>query len=593
MHATNTLNFAKKIGRIAKLVLILKVALLFVLSACDGQMNNQIACYSLRYPMSLKKYEGRYKLDDFNFLRVHYDRGNLLLKLLLWNSTQILQQVRQDSFVSEGHENLRYKFLLGVDGSVKGITLYGFQNESGHYEMIKGKKEPIELILSGNAEEGTSELFARHSRDTSTLVGLATSLNLSLCTKYLITEKYLKILSVHYSNYAPLYAALGNAYLLLGQRAKGIEAFKKSLNLDPNNQESVISLRLLHLETYPQNQIDSAFKLPFDLKALFEAPRPGEIKNIEMEWASRDLSVKDVIIADSGHLDLNGVHTTVYIVRHLVHGFKHFGAIVIPDNSFNAKKPAIIELKGVNPRYTPMNLNTGLSSYRFLCDYSDRFIYIVPSYRGEKLIFNGKEYLSEGNRADAMDGATDDVICLLNTAIKTFPQIDQNKIAAFGKSRGGTVALLAGIRDKRIKYVLDWAGPVDWFNLMNELGYTQQEFVSAGLALRSTPFQVGGQLIEWFLLKNIKGEDGLPGARKRMIASSPLYFLSKLPIVQAHYGTEDGIVPVANGLAIRRELNKRTKDKYQGVFFHPNVGHDLDPMIAFEKSRNFLLQVLH
>jgi cephalosporin-C deacetylase-like acetyl esterase len=35
------------------------------------------------------------------------------------------------------------------------------------------------------------------------------------------------------------------------------------------------------------------------------------------------------------------------------------------------------------------------------------------------------------------------------------------RICAFGKSRGGRVALLAAIRDSRIKLVLDWAGSVD------------------------------------------------------------------------------------------------------------------------------------
>jgi tetratricopeptide (TPR) repeat protein len=577
-------------------IIYLSEILFFIQIICFGQthpsVRNQTACYSQNFPESYKEYSGTYKLDDFNFLDIQYDRGNLLLKPLFWNSRQILNEVQRDSFLSQGHENLRYKFFRNVNGSIASIMLYGFQSEKGQYEKTKGKKEPLELIVNGETDQGTLQMLAKHAKDTADLVDIATKLNIGFCSKYAITEKYLQVLSEHFSDYAPLYAALGNSYVLLGQRAKGIDAFKKSLKFDPQNEESITSLQLLQVKGYPKKQVDSAFKLPFDLKEVFKKPNPGEIKQIEIDWESRDLSAEEVTIADSGQLDLNGLHTRVYIIQHLVHGFKHYGAVVIPDHSFKSKSPVIIELKGVNPRYSPMDINNGLSCYRFLCNDASKFFYIVPSYRGEKLIFNGKEYLSEGDRTDAMDGATDDAICFLNAAIKLFPQIDQNKIAAFGKSRGGTVALLAGIRDKRIKYVLEWAGPVDWFNLMGEFGYTQEEFVDAGLVLRSTPFQVGGQFIEWFLLKNIKGIGGLAETRKRIIASSPLYFISRLPEVQAHYGIEDGIVPMRNGMAIQQELNKRGKRQNQKVFFHPNVGHDLDPMIAFGESRKFLIQML-
>jgi hypothetical protein len=45
----------------------------------------------------------------------------------------------------------------------------------------------------------------------------------------------------------------------------------------------------------------------------------------------------------------------------------------------------------------------------------------------------------------------------------------------FGQSRGGNVALLTGIRDKRIDCVVDWAGPTDWLYAMGTNGWTEQE----------------------------------------------------------------------------------------------------------------------
>src|ERR1700722_10638556 len=251
---------------------------------------SRTACYTYNYPESFKAYSGRYRLDDFNLLEVHYDQGNLLLKPLFWNSMQILQEVQRDSFLSQGRETLRFKFFRNVNGPAEAAGLNGFQAEKGQDEKINGQKEPLELILSGEKDQGTRQLMAKHAGDTAALVYIATKLNVGFCTKYAITEKYLQVLSAHFPDYAPLYAALGNSYVLLGRRAKGIAAFKKSLKLDPHNEESMTSLQLLHVKDYPKKQMDSAFKLPFDLKEVFKKPGPDEIEKVEMDWASRDLS---------------------------------------------------------------------------------------------------------------------------------------------------------------------------------------------------------------------------------------------------------------------------------------------------------------
>lgn len=550
------------------------------------------ACYLFNYPASYKMLAGRYRRDDLNFVDIKYKEGELVICPYFWTSAQHMEQIKQDSFVSKGHENLNYKINRSANGQVEGIELFGFRDEKGVYKKLSEKREPLELILAGNVTAGAEKLMARHPKDTSLLISVGEILNQRFTTKATITEKYLLFMSRHFPACASLFTALGDTYMLLGQNAKGISCFQKSVKLDPNNGEALINLRTLHVIPYTQKQRDTGFRIPFTLNQLFKAPKPAEIRQVELEWAARDLSVKNAVIADSGFLNLNGMKTSVYVISHTVHGFKHFGAVIIPGGRHANKMPAIIELKGVSPSYFPMNLNNGLYTYNFLCEDAARYIYIVPSFRGEKLIINGKQYLSEGDRSDAWDGATDDAISFLTVATRLFPQINQHKIAAFGKSRGGSIALLMGIRDKRIKYVLDWAGPVDWFVLMGQLGFTQQQAVEAGLYNRSNPFDIGGQFIERILLKNIQGKDGLAAARKRMIASSALCFLTRLPNIQAHYGVEDGIVPMRNGQAIQVMINKR-HDAGSKVFFHPGAGHDLDEITAYNKSRIFLKQLLH
>ena len=267
-------------------IIFLSELLFFIQIICFGQtragVRNQTACYTYNYPEVFKEYSGRYRLDDFNFVEVHYDQGDLLLKPIFWNSKQILQEVKRDSFLSQGHENLRYKFFRNVNGSIASVKLYGFQAEKGQYEKINGKREPLELIINGETDQGTQQLLAKHARDTAALVDIATKLNLGFCTKYAIAAKYLQVLSAHFPDYAPLYAALGNSYILLEQRAKSTVAFEKSLKLDPHNEESITSLQLLQVKDYPKKQIDSTFILPFELKKYLKSR--GQTKLKKSKW---------------------------------------------------------------------------------------------------------------------------------------------------------------------------------------------------------------------------------------------------------------------------------------------------------------------
>jgi hypothetical protein len=298
-------------------------------------------------------------------------------------------------------------------------------------------------------------------------------------------------------------------------------------------------------------------------------------------------------------------------VSHRVYGSKHFGAIIMPTNAEPGCCPVIVEAKGVSWNYFPLNLSR-LDSPSFMGDARRQFIYVVPSYRGEVLNFNGKEYRSEGDRTNAWDGATDDAIAILNAALKTTPQADPNRICVFGRSRGGSVALLMGERDSRIRCVVEWSGPTDWFSLMGHEGWKQQDLFAEGLRTRAKPDETGGQLVEHFLMKAVRGEEDLNAVRHRMIAASPLYFAKRLPRVQMHYGEEDTSVPVKNGLQLAKKLGFQVADVRRRklaaaiaqsgalymrrgaseAFFYPRQGHDTDRLLAPMLSREFLMDEL-
>jgi dipeptidyl aminopeptidase/acylaminoacyl peptidase len=252
----------------------------------------------------------------------------------------------------------------------------------------------------------------------------------------------------------------------------------------------------------------------------------------------------------------------------------------------------IVESKGVSPTYFPLDLER-IASPRMMADSSHEFIYVVPSFRGEVLKFAGRTFTSEGDRTDALDGATDDAIALLNVALQTTPAIDGDHICAFGHSRGGNVALLLGIREPRIDCVVNWAGPTDWFYAMGTDGWSEQELWAEAIRTRATTVQTGGQNVERFLLRAIENRATLTEVRHRMIASSPLYFAFKLPKSQHHYGVEDPFVPLRNGRLLLAELRAYNipTSRYQFIFY-PGEGHDTDRIHAPILSREFIMKTL-
>ena len=233
-------------------------------------------------------------------------------------------------------------------------------------------------------------------------------------------------------------------------------------------------------------------------------------------------------------------------------------------------------------------------------EHAERFVYVVPTFRGEVLNYNGKTFTSEGDRTDALDGATDDTIALLTVALQTTPEIDADRICAFGHSRGGNVVMLAGIRDKRIRCVVNWAGPTDWLYAMGTNGWTEEELWGEGVRTRASTQQTGGQNVERFLLQAINGKATLRDVRNRMIASSPLYFAHRLPPSQHHYGIDDTSVPARNGRELMERLvakdidvsttldSKCARARSYQMFFYPDQGHDTDRIVAPRASAWFI-----
>jgi dipeptidyl aminopeptidase/acylaminoacyl peptidase len=251
----------------------------------------------------------------------------------------------------------------------------------------------------------------------------------------------------------------------------------------------------------------------------------------------------------------------------------------------------ILEAKGVSWNFFPLEVPKGSTAQNVLAADASAFVFVLPGFRGETLKANGKEHTSEGDPAESWDGAADDAIAFLNVALERAPAADPARITAFGRSRGGTVALLVGARDPRIRGVLAWSAPAGWIEDMPQRGFTQREVAGEGLRRRSAPRMIGGQSVRTFLRPAIEGRETLRQVRDRLIASSPIYFVKRLPRTEAFWGADDPIVESANGRRLRDAAAAAGVDSRVKVFFHAEGGHDLDPALARPATREFLLSL--
>jgi len=560
--------------------------ILFFVASCFSQAKPEVC----KITNNLVEYGGRYKQSDTSSAIVKIIDGKLILRPLFWRTEQPFQRTKTDEFVHEERADRQISFLRDERNCIKSVKLIGFGRDDGIYQRLEGEQSPLEMLFGGNPRLSAERMLRTNPKGVDVFVGIARQLLQRFPSKKNYAVEFLDVLARHYPNNPSVFSALGDAQIAVGNRPAAKGSYLKAFKLDAKDEAALRGLRRLKAGPSKAALKSDGWNVPFLLDEVFKKPTVAEIAEVEADWAKRDLSPRDIVEVARGRINLGNSEAAVRIISHRVHGDKHYGAIIVP-NGISAKSPVILDLKGVSWNYSPLDLND-IVSPRILGVEQDKFIYIIPSFRGEILKFNGTDYISEGDRADSWDGAADDALALLDAALSITPQADENRVCAFGKSRGGSVALLAGIRNPKIKQVLDWAGPVDWFELMAAEGWTQEEIIADGLLNKSAPNQEGGQFIERFMLKAVEGKWDLRQVRLKMLSASPIYFVKRLLRLQAHYGIEDEMVPLINGRILAQKMKKpgRFAPNFT-IFFHENAGHDLNRRIAFSESKKFLMSL--
>ena len=256
----------------------------------------------------------------------------------------------------------------------------------------------------------------------------------------------------------------------------------------------------------------------------------------EFESAYRSMLEED-LESDSSMVIHSFSHSggrQIEIIAHYAEGMVHYGALVHPFREQQKTFPVVLWANGLQQSRPEVNFDQRAELQQLIADLPETYI-LVPSYRGQSLHIGGKHYCSDGFFGDAFDGATTDALRFMRTAGKSHADMDWDSRIIYGVSRGGTVALLAGIRDTTFLGIASAAGPTDFFS-------------------RDALVKMDWQFKYQFLLN----EDDVPSIRRHMIRSSPVHFIERYPgnllLIQ---GDRDRIVYPFHAERIIRKLDGR------------------------------------
>ncbi len=309
-----------------------------------------------------------------------------------------------------------------------------------------------------------------------------------------------------------------------------------------------------------------AIDLESELDNVFAAPTAAEIEAVRADWAARDISAVDVFVEFTETYPLGETPATLRVVSHQVGEVRHYGAILAPDSAAPGTLPVLMYLHGGDSGVDVGDIDiVGYS----LGELRDSFVYVIPSFRSERLEYGDSVWVSTGSGGH-WDYDVDDALALLNVALELTPQAKSEGVSIVGGSRGAGVAMLAGIRDERIENIVAFFGPTDFFD-----DWVRQIVREAVLG---RPRQLTGvaHMDSTFVQPYMRGEIELAELRLELVRRSSVLFAEDLPGVQLHHGDSDETVAVSQAYSMIRTMEALGREPPEfEAFIYEGGGHEV------------------
>jgi hypothetical protein len=352
----------------------------------------------VRAGTSLSDYAGRYSQGRSAVTFTEVD-GTLYVQPVEWSGRQPLEATGPDQFQMQ--DRPQRTFVFGrAGGRVARVTIAGM-DVNGAFARLGPRTLAAEDLAAGHGRAAWSK--ARRDPEYQAVLALMRRIFDQRASTAPAFREFVEAAYAAGHRDSATLASLGAARVAAGDRTGGRAAFAAALRANPGSGEAREALRMM------DGAADTGWTVPYPLDALYAPPTADEIGRVEAAWAERDLAPKDVRVEDrfpTGPFE-------VEIVSHLVHGSRHFGAILVPREGAPGSLPLVLEVKGVSWNFSSLAVPDGSTAVKVLGPAAAGFVVALPGLRGETLAANGKTYVSEGDPAESWDGAADDALAFL------------------------------------------------------------------------------------------------------------------------------------------------------------------------------------
>jgi dipeptidyl aminopeptidase/acylaminoacyl peptidase len=316
-----------------------------------------------------------------------------------------------------------------------------------------------------------------------------------------------------------------------------------------------------------------------DLDALFAPPTAAERQAVLSDWDARTPVATDYEVVREQPQSLGGTPYTARTYRYTLDGLTLYGLALVPDGAEAGSRPVVVYGSGGDDGVSLGEVATIAGTLRL----PDPPVWIAPSFRDEPLSVDGSGTLQSDGPASPWDRDVDDALALIDVVLASVPAADPERVGALGISRGGGVALLMAVRDARVRRVVDFYGPTDFF------GPYVQDVVTDALQGNSRNLPGFDVLNARFIQPLQRGEITPGQMRIELLRRSPALFADRLPAVQAHHGTADDVVDVEQTRALEAALAGRADAQF---FYYEGQGHDVVTILSgLPRAQQFLSEL--